>query len=64
MPDVPTIRDMALKLEAWAASLPAEDRAEVEAWMRLGTDGSPPAGTMWWFEPSYDSNRPSRRDGN
>ena len=53
MPDEATTRDVAKKLERWAASLPDEDRLAVQGWMLLGTgrhELSP--GQRWWFEAS------------
>jgi|GEM_PF-5647510 len=55
MPDEATTRDVAKKLERWAASLPAEDRHAVQGWMLLGTgrqELSP--GQRWWFDASAE----------
>lgn len=58
MPDEATTRDIALKLEAWAASLEPDERQEVERWMALGviTD-EPITRTHWWFDPSGNGRR-------
>ena len=55
MPDEATTRDVAMKLERWAASLPDVDRTTVRGWMLLGTgaqDLGP--GQRWWFEPNEE----------
>jgi hypothetical protein len=63
MPDQATIRDVAKKLERWAAMLPPEDQATLESWMRLGTDIDDPVGQeRWWFEPGFDADRSSLRE--
>lgn len=48
MPDTPTIRDMARKLELWRDSLPEDERDEVTSWIRAGV---PADRRRWWFEP-------------
>lgn len=58
VPDTPTIRDMARKLELWRASLSPDDRDEVTSWMRAGVLGDR---RRWWFEPSttrFDEGEP------
>lgn len=63
MPDEATVRDMAQKMERWAAGLPDEERAVVQHWMALGTRAvGPVTGTVWWFEPGSHSDRPSSRE--
>lgn len=63
MPDEATVRDVARKLEGWAATLLDADRAEVEHWMALGAPvGRRSPGTVWWFEPSTHGDRPSTRE--
>ncbi len=58
MPDEATTRDVAKKLERWAASLPEQDRRAVQDWMLLGTghDQLSP-GQRWWFDASVGAGR-------
>lgn len=63
MPDEATVRDVAQKLERWAASLPDEERTAVQRWMTLDASGAGSVhGTVWWFEPSSNADRPSARE--
>lgn len=63
MPDEATVRDVSHKLERWAASLPDQERAEVQRWMALGTGlVGLVTGKVWWFEPSSNAHRPSARE--
>ncbi len=63
MPDEATVRDVARKLEVWAASLDSAERTEVEDWMALGArPGRSTPGTVWWFEPSTHGGKPSTRE--
>ncbi len=63
MPDEATTRDIALKLEGWAQSLTAAERATVESWMSLGDARTGPVtSTCWWFDPS-GAGRPATREG-
>lgn len=63
MPDEATTRDVAKKLERWAASLPDDDRTTVRDWMLLGTGCQElRPGQRWWFEPSSDSERLSSQE--
>lgn len=64
MPDEATTRDVAKKLERWAASLPDDDRGIVTGWMLLGTGARElQPGQRWWFEPSRQSEGSSPGGG-
>lgn len=63
MPDEATVRDVAQKLERWAESLADHERLAVERWMAIDpAEPSSVFGTVWWFEPSTQADRPSARE--
>jgi hypothetical protein len=63
VPDEATTRDVALKLEAWAASLSESERRTVESWMALGTQASEPITTTRWcsIRPGVPAGPPPER---